>query len=199
MVKLKSLLIPCCFLVLIGCAPKEQGNGQIDYEQTKKMVVDILKTDEGKKAIEEIMADDKMQQKFIMDQAIVSQSVESTLISDKGTDFWKKSFDEPKFVESFAKSMQSEHEQLIKDLMKDPDYQKMMIDILKDPEMEKEMVTVLKSQEFRKHLQTVMSETFESPLFKAKIESILIKAAEEMQSGDKKEEKKEDEGGGSEA
>ena len=38
--------------------------GKIDYEQTKKMVVDILKTDDGKKAIQELMADDKYEGKI---------------------------------------------------------------------------------------------------------------------------------------
>ncbi|MCA1032802.1 spore gernimation protein GerD [Bacillus timonensis] len=189
------LLFVCYFLIIAGCAPKEQGNAQIDYEQTKKMVVDILKTDEGKKAIEEIMTDEKMKQNFVLDQTIVTQAIESTITSDKGSDFWKKAFEDPKFAESFAKSMQKEHEKLIKDLMKDPDYQAMMIEILKNPELEKEMLSVLRSQEYRKHLQQVIQETFESPLFKAKIQDLLIKAAEEMQSGKQGENKEGDEGG----
>lgn len=176
------LLIFSSFLVIIGCAPAEQGGNQIDYDQTKKMVVDILKTDEGKKAIQEIMTDEEMRQNFVMDQVIVTKSIQDTLTSDKGVEFWKKTFEDPKFVESFAKSMQSEHEKLIKGLMKDPEYQGMMIDIMKDPELEEELVRILKSKEYRGHLQTVMSETFESPLYKAKIQELLIKAAEEMQS-----------------
>ncbi|WP_078543112.1 spore germination lipoprotein GerD [Litchfieldia alkalitelluris] len=181
--KMKLLLILIPFLVMIGCAPAEQGGNQMDYDQTKKMVVDILKTDEGKKAIEEIMADESMQQKLVMDQAIVTKSIQTTLTSDEGIAFWKKAFEDPKFVETFAKSMQSEHEKLIKGLMKDPEYQGMMIDILKDPEMEKQFLEVLKSKEYREHLQTVMTETFESPLYQTKIQAILIKAAEDIQAG----------------
>lgn len=194
MKKWKSLLSVFCLLLLVSCAPKEQGGQQLDYEQTKKMVVDILKTDDGKKAIEEIMADEKFKQTLVMDQAIVAQSIEQALTSEKGVEFWKKAFEDPKFVEAFAKSMQVEHEKLIKNLMKDPEYQAMMIDILKNPEIEKEVATLLKSQEYRKYLQTVVSETFESPLYQAKLLDLFIKAAEEAQKGTEKE--KESGGGG---
>ncbi|MBU8773060.1 spore germination lipoprotein GerD [Cytobacillus oceanisediminis] len=184
MIKKFRLLLPLALVFFIsGCGQGETGNGQMDYEQTKKMVVDILKTDEGKKALEELMADEKMQQKMVMDQKVVADTIEKTLTSDKGTEFWKKSFDDPKFAESMAKSMQKENEQLLKDLMKDPEYRGMMIEVLKDPELEKEVTDVLKSKEYREHIQKVMTETFESPLFKAKIQDILLKAAEETKSG----------------
>lgn len=165
----------------------------MDYDQTKKMVIDILKTDEGKGAIEEIFNDEKMQQKLIMDQSVVSQSIQSTLTSDEGIAFWKKTFEDPKFVETFAKSMQSEHEKMIKGLMKDPEYQGLMMDIMKDPELEKEMLELLKSKEYRGYLQTVMSETFDSPLYKTKIQDILIKAAEDVQAIKSAEKKAEEE------
>jgi spore germination protein D len=185
MLKKFRLLLPFAIVLFIsGCGQGETGGGQMDYEQTKKMVVDILKTDEGKKAIEELMADEKMQQKLVMDQKIVAETIEKTLTSEKGTEFWKKSFDDPKFAESMAKSMQKENEQLLKDLMKDPEYRGMMIEVLKDPELEKEVTNVLKSKEYREHLQKVVTETFESPLFKAKIQDLLLKAAEEVKGGE---------------
>ncbi|WP_256816167.1 spore germination lipoprotein GerD [Cytobacillus sp. Bac17] len=197
MIKKFRLLLPLALVFFIsGCGQGETGNGQMDYEQTKKMVVDILKTDEGKKALEELMAEEKMQQKMVMDQKVVADTIEKTLTSDKGTEFWKKSFDDPKFAESMAKSMQKENEQLLKDLMKDPEYRGMMIEVLKDPELEKEVTDVLKSKEYREHIQKVMTETFESPLFKAKIQDILLKAAEETKSGQQGGEESGGEGGG---
>ncbi|UAL47598.1 spore germination lipoprotein GerD [Sutcliffiella horikoshii] len=182
---MKSYLLPPLLLSLLltGCAESEKG-GQMDYDETKKMVVDILKTDDGKKAIEEIMADDKMKANFVLDQEVVTKSIEQTLDSEKGAEFWKKAFEDPKFAETFAKSMQTEHEKLIKDLMKDPEYQAMMVQILQDPEMEKQMITVMSGQEYKKHLQKVITETFESPLFKAKLQDLLLKAASEMQGGE---------------
>jgi spore germination protein D len=173
-------------LMFSGCAPQEESGGQIDYEETKKMVVDILKTDDGKKALQEVMKDEEMKQVLVMDQKIITETIQSTLTSDKGTKFWQKVFEDPKFVESFATSLQEEHEKVIKSLMKDPEYQKLLIGIFQDPEMQKTMQTSIKSQEFRKHLQDVILETLSSPLYKVKIQETLLKAAEEagqQQSG----------------
>ncbi|CAM3930024.1 spore germination lipoprotein GerD [Mesobacillus zeae] len=166
--------------MLAGCAPAESGGEQMDYEMTKKMVVDILKTDDGKKAIQEVMSDDGMKEKLVLDQSVVSDTVQNTLVSDKGTQFWNKQFKDPKFAQSMAKSMKTENEQLLKDMMKDPEYRGMMIEVMKDPELEKELVEVLKSKEYRKHMQSVVTETFDSPLFKAKVQDMLIKAASEV-------------------
>lgn len=182
MKRMKPLLISSMLLFIFGCAQAEgQGNGQGNYEETKKMVVDILKTDEGKKAIEDIISDDKIKQKLVMEQDAVKEAVKTSLTSEEAEKFWKKAFEDPKLAESFAKGIQKEHESLIKDLMKDPEYQGMMLEILQNPEMEDQIKKVIKSKEYREELKTIITETFESPLFKAKLQDLLIKGAEEMQ------------------
>jgi len=189
MFKRSHLLLPFLLIFfLTSCGQNETGN-QMDYEQTKKMIVDILKTDDGKKAIKELMADEKMKEQLVMDHAIVADTIEKTLTSDKGMNFWKKSFEDPKFAESIAKSMKKENKQLLKDLMKDPEYKGMMVEVLQDPELEKEVTKILKSKKYGEHLQTVITDTFESPLFKAKLQDILLKAAEEVKTGEKGSEK----------
>ncbi|MBO0994181.1 spore germination lipoprotein GerD [Bacillus sp. SD088] len=170
------LLILSVFL-LASCGGADGGNEKLDYDQTKKMIVDILKTDDGKKAIQEIISDEDIKQQLIMNEDIVKSSIEQALTSKKAEDFWKKAFQDPKFAEAMAKSLKTEHEKLLTDLMKDPQYQQLFIDVLKDPELQKEYATVVKSKEFREHLQQVISETLESPLYKAKIEDILQKEA----------------------
>ena len=173
--------------LITGCAPTESSGEQMDYEETKKMMVDILKTDDGKKAIQDLINEDEIKESLIMDQTVVSETIEKTLTSEKGTEFWKKSFEDPKFAESMAKSMKTENEQLLKDLMKDPEYRTMMIDVLKDPELEKEVVNTLKSNEYRKHMQSVITETFDSPLFKAKLQDLIIKSSTEISKEQEKE------------
>lgn len=165
--------------MLASCGGADVGNEKLDYDQTKKMIVDILKTDDGKKAIQEIISDEDIKQQLIMNEDVVKSSIEQALTSEKAEEFWKRSFQDPKFAEAVAKSMKTEHEALLKDLMKDPQYQQLFIDILKDPELQKEYSTVVKSKEFREHLQNVISETIESPLYKAQIEDLLLKAAKE--------------------
>ncbi|MBE6184362.1 spore germination lipoprotein GerD [Heyndrickxia ginsengihumi] len=182
-------LLPLLLLSIIGlaaCSGEATSSGQMDYNQTKKMMIDVLKTDEGKKALQDIMTDDAMKQKLVIDQDFVKKTIESTLTSKKGQEFWKTAFQDPKFTQAFAKSMESQNKDLLKKLMKDPDYQKMMIDILKDPDYEKEVLTLLKSKDFRSHIQDVIIETYNDPLFKAKLEDSLLKAAKEMNKTDNK-------------
>jgi spore germination protein D len=190
--KVKNILLLLPIMVFLSsCGATDSGNGgQIDYEQTKKMVVDILKTDDGKKAIQELMADESMKEKLVMDQKVVSDTIEQTLTTDKAIEFWKKTFSDSKFAAGVAKNMRAENEKILKDLMNDPEYRAMMIEVFKEPEMQKELADALKSKEYREHLKEVITETLESPLYKAKIEESLLKAAEEMKSGEK--EKKEE-------
>lgn len=176
--------LPFILFFTTSCAQDEASAGQLDYDETKKMVVDILKTDDGKKAIQDIMTDEKLRQELIMDQAIVTETIKTTLTSEDGTAFWKKNFEDPKFAEAMAKSLQAEHEKLMKNLMNDPEYRKKLIEVMKDPELETELSNVLKSNEYREHLKTVITETMESPLYQTKMQELLQKASE-SKSGDK--------------
>ncbi|RSL29149.1 spore gernimation protein GerD [Salibacterium salarium] len=176
--------------MLLGCAAaaEEQGSNSSEYEETKKMLVDLLKSDEGKSALSDILSEESMREKIIMDQDIIKKTVEDTLNAEKGKAFWEEMMKDPKFAKTFANSMQSKNEEMLKALMKDPEYQQMMIDVMKNPEMEKATLEVLKGKEHRKQVMTIMSEALESPKFKAKITEILDKVAEKQMS-------KEDSGG----
>jgi spore germination protein D len=188
--KLVALILCCLLLTITGCAANE-AQGQGNYEETKKMLVDILKSDKGKDAIKEILADEKLKQEIIMEQEVVKTAIEETLLSKKAEDFWKEALKDPKFAEALAKGIKKEQEKLIKDLMKDPEYQKMLIDVFANPEMEKQMITALKSQEIRKQMSKVMMETFESPLVKGQVADMLNKVILEQLKAEKKEDEKE--------
>lgn len=177
------LLLPILvFITSCSSGNQSSSGGQVDYDQTKKMVVDILKTDDGKKAIQDVMSDDKMKQKLVMDQQVVANTIQQTLTSDKATEYWKKTFSDPKFAQSVAKSMRSENEKILKDLMNDPQYRAMMIQVFKEPEIQKELTDALKSKDYRQHLQQVITETVNSPLYKAQVQELLLKAAQEMKT-----------------
>ncbi|MDG4657902.1 spore germination lipoprotein GerD [Ectobacillus antri] len=174
---MKRIPLLLCFLLLTtACAQPKQAESQPDYDQTKKMVVDILKTDSGKKAIEQVLADEKIKQTMVLDEAVVKKTIEDVMMSEKGQQFWEKAFTDPQFVAAFAKSMEKEQAKLMKTLLKDPEYQAGVIDIMKNPEIEKQMMEVMKSKEYRKHVQQVITETTESPLFQAKMIDVISKA-----------------------
>ncbi|MFC0559033.1 spore germination lipoprotein GerD [Halalkalibacter alkalisediminis] len=180
--------------ILASCAQAESGGASPDYESTKKMMVDMLKTDEGKQAIKEIMGDEELQQEIVMDNAFVKLTIQQTLTSEEGRKFWQDVMQDPEFAQKFAESMQTENEKILKGLMKDPEYQAMMITVLQDPEMEAAILETMKSKEYRQQVMTIMSEAFESPFFTAKVNEILTKVAQQQlekqdqQSGGGKEE-----------
>ncbi len=180
-----SLIILSVFITT-SCASQDQTTKELDYDETKKMIVDILKTDEGKKAIQDVMSDEKLRQHLIMDQAIIAETVQTTLTSEKGAEFWKKNFEDPDFAEKMAQSMQKQHEELLKTLVNDPEYRTKLIEVMKDPELVHDVTTVLKGNEYREHLKTVIGETLESPLYQTKIQELLLKAAEKKAAEEKK-------------
>lgn len=194
--KATYLLISCLFFtILVSCAAAQDNSNSNnpDYEKTKKMTVDLLKTDEGKVAIQELMKEDEMRQALVMDHDFIKQTIQSTLTSETGKEFWQDLMKDPEFAKTFAESMQKENEKMLKALMKDPEYQTMMLTILKDPEMEKAVLDLMKSKEYRQQVMTIMEDSFESPLFTAKINEIFTAVAEKQM---KKQEKENEESGG---
>jgi len=177
---------------MVRGAAEEEGS-QPDYERKKKMMVDMLKTDEGKKSIQEILSDEEVKQEIIMDQTLVKETIQQVLTSEKGKEFWQQLMLEPEFAKSFAESLQKEIEKVIKILMKDPEYQGMMMDILQDPEMEKAALDLMKSKAYRQQVMTIMAESFESPYFKAQVNEILAKVASEQMKKEAEEKGKEGE------
>lgn len=178
----KKQIIPLlfvCFFILAGCSTQAQGAEELDYVQTKKMVVDILKTDDGKKALKDVLAEEPFKSQLVMDNTAVNVAIKTTLLSDDGKEFWKSAFKDPEFSKAFADSMAEENQAVLKSLINDPEYRSKLIEVLHDPELEKELADLLKSNEYRKHLKSVISETFESPEYQAKIQEILQKAAKE--------------------
>jgi len=186
-----AFLLISLFIICTGCN-QEGTNEKVDYEETKKMVVDILKTDDGKKALQEVLKDESMKNEIIMNNDTVTKAIEGTLVSDKGKEFWKKAFEDNEFTKAYAKALRSEHKKVLKELAKDPAYRTLLTDTMKEPDIQKEITNILKENEMRKIYKELIVETSESPLVKAKVEEAIQKAATEAV----KKQKKEEDGGG---
>lgn len=178
-----SLLLLSFIIFLNACSVGEDANKTNDYDTTKKMVVDILQTEDGKKVLQEIMTDDKMKQNLVIDSDVVKEAINNVLVSEKGIEMWTKMFKDATFVEGFAKSMSDEQKKLFKKLMYDAEFQEQAIELLQNPEIDKQMLTVMKGQEFRAHLEETITQTLETPLFQVKIKELLLKAAEKQADG----------------
>lgn len=191
---MKKIMITVCLAVLLfvhsGCASEPKT--EPDYDQTKQMMVDILQTDEGKKALLDIISDDKLKQHLIIDADIVRETLSETLISKDGKSMWKQLFADPEFVDSFNTAIADEQEKMLKHLMKDADFQKQMMDLLQNPEMKEETLKLLKSQQFREHLEKTITETIDNPIYRAKLQKELKqKDSDKGEEEEKKDENKE--------
>src|SRR5699024_9115718 len=137
MIRKYLAIIGIITLILAGCGNDTTARQDADYDQTKNMVVDILQTDDGKKALQEIIADDKMKQHLVMESDIVKKSITDALVSDQGTQMWQKLFEDPSFVDSFNKSIAEEQKKLFKSLMNDSEFQKQMLELMQNPEIDR--------------------------------------------------------------
>lgn len=207
MSKIKPVLITLSFVLLLlslsACGSSSQSSQQ-GYKETKMMVLDILKTEDGKKAIKEATqsksgsgGSKKMQSLSAKDSEQVQLAVKDVLTNSKNSDFLKQLMTDPRFAGDFAKAIKKENKQMMKDLMKDPDYQKSLIQTMKNPQAEKMLMDVMKSGPYRQMVMSVMQDSLKSPLFRSELVD-LMKTALDEQTKPKKEKKgnKKSSGGG---
>ena len=169
---------------MIGCSPgnNSSNNNQENnnYESTKKMVTDILKTEDGKKAIIDVLAEDSTQKIYVIHDETVKVAIEEALTSEKGKEFWSQMFGDQEFVKEFSESMMDQQEDVFKRLMGDSTYQEKLFELFENPEFGQLVQSQLKSQQFKSYLEESIQETLESPLFQAKVSEIIVQHAKDI-------------------
>lgn len=181
-------------LLLASCS--DSPTAQPSYEEVKKIVLDAIQTEDGKKAIRQLLEDPSFRELVILEHEEVQKAINDTLMSDQATEFWKKTFEDPKFKETIAKSMHEQQKEIMKQLMKDSSFQQDLIAFFDQPEMKKELESILKSAELRKEIEKVVMETIENPLLQTKWQELIKKSGESDSKGDKESDKKEEDKSG---
>ncbi|MBR7553896.1 spore germination lipoprotein GerD [Allobacillus sp. GCM10007491] len=182
--KLTGFILLGLFILLTACTQSDQSSQNTDYETTKKMVVDILKTDDGKKAVKDLLTEEDMKNELILNAQVVKDTIEQTLQSEKSIEYWTKLFEDPSFVQAYTKATEDSMKELMTGLLSDSTYKEQLIKIFQEPKMQETIVQALSSQAFKAHLEKTIQETLESPLFKAKMTETLLKAAEKAQQSE---------------
>lgn len=188
--------------VLTACGQDQSGGGAPSYKEMKSMVVDILKTEEAQKAIEEVnkkqqeeTGQTKIMQMLESPQGEQIQYAVKEVITDPSyPKILQDMMTDPKFAGEFAKAVMKENKEIHKELMKDPEYQTLLLETMKNPEFEKMFIEVMKSTAYRQQMMTTITEAIENPIFKLEMMKLLEKALEEQSKP-----KKEKGGGGSES
>lgn len=172
-------------LVLTSCGAPTQANQQVSYKDVKSMVIDILKTEDAQKALQEssqqLSGYSAQQSKLlsVQDQEEVRLAIKDVISSPDYDKVIKKLMTDTRFAGEFAKAVNKENKDIHKELIKDPSYQQELIKTLQNPEMEKLILEVLKSAQYRKEVMSLMQESMQNPLFRLEVLDLMKKAVKE--------------------
>lgn len=180
------------FLFLASCnssfGADQQGGG--DYTKVKEITLDVLHTEEGKKALMSLITDPEIQQKMITTKEDIAKILSNSISNQKTKKDWQKLLSEEPVANQILKAAENQQKELLKTLMKDPEYQKMMLNILKDPQFTQHLIGFMNSPTFRNEALKVIEETLKTPSFQQKIQQLLQQSgggqgSEEQQESDK--------------
>ncbi|MDO3680505.1 spore germination lipoprotein GerD [Paenibacillus ehimensis] len=169
---------------LTACGSDTQASsagGGNTYKDTKSMVLDILKTEDGRKAIQQatIRENSKLQILSAGDTQQLQLAVKDVLADTENNQFLQKMISDPKFAGDFAKAIQKDTKQLQKDLLKDPEYQKAMMDAMKSPDFEMMLLDTMKGNAYRTQTKAVIQESLQSPIFRLEMMELMKKVLQE--------------------
>lgn len=169
---MKKIIWPLLLaLSLVACSGTKETT--LTYDEVKKIVIDSLQTEDGKKAMRQLLEEPAMRDLIVLEHDEVNTAIKDTLLSDESAEFWKKTFEDPKFQETIAKSMQKEQEEILKKLIKDSSVQEDLTAFFAQPDMQKQLGTILKGAKMRKEIETIVQETIESPLLEKKWQDLV--------------------------
>lgn len=170
---------------LTSCSPGGGGQAQAqqkpEYDQMKSMVLDVLHSKEGVDTLKDIAKEPSFKKTIIVTDQDVTSAIQKTLNEDKKQiQIMEAQMKDPKFAAAMVKASKKEHETLLKNLMKDPDYQSAMLTLMKSPEYQKMVLTVMQSPEYRQQVMKIMADSLQNPEFKLVFMDIVKEA---IQSG----------------
>jgi spore germination protein D len=185
------LFITVMLLSSCGSGSSSESQGTVSgYKDTKTMVMDILKSEDGKKAIKaagqsggNAQAQGKQSQIKLLsvnDSMQLQSAVKDVLTADANKSFLQDMMKDPKFAGEFAKAIQKDTKQMQKDLLRDPEYQSLMVNTMKNPEYEKILLDTMKQSQYRQQMMSVIQESMQSPLFRAQLVDLLKTAIVEQ-------------------
>ncbi len=176
-----AIIVP--LFLIVSCSPNQSQPSEPDYQKIKEITLDILHTGEGKKVLEELMQEPEFKQKVMMKSQDLEKAVSQTFTDPKTKKEWEGILKKPEVASSLAQATEEQTKQLLKTLMKDPEFQKMLIEVFKDPQMSEQLLQVFKSQKYREEIKKVMEELMQVPSIQKKLGQEVLKQAQQKQGG----------------
>lgn len=171
--------------VLTSCSSGGSSGGQssqMNYKDMKSMVIDILKTEDAQKALQEsASAQSGYTAKGsnllnVQDQEKIKTAVKDVISSPDYDKVIKSLMTDTKFAGEFSKAVNDMNKDLHEQLIKDPQYQKGLIEAFKSEDMQKVILTVVKGTDYRKELMSLMQDSLQNPIFRMELLELMKKA-----------------------
>ncbi|OEH86366.1 hypothetical protein BHU72_14185 [Desulfuribacillus stibiiarsenatis] len=175
-----GLALSIITVFLYGCSPAQRPeDSKQNYQDTKQMVVDSLGSKEGREAIKNLLKDPEIKKEIIIEDADVKSAVAESILDPKNRKVLESALKDPKFAADFAKNVQEQHKELLKNLMLDPDYRELMIQVFSEPDFQKMLTEQLKGSAMRKQMQEAAKEAFLTPAARLELMEMLRKIQKE--------------------
>lgn len=130
------------------------------------MVLDILHTKEGLDTLKDIVRDPQFKQSLAINEADVQSAMVKAMTDGAGNATLMAQMRNPQFAATLAQAYKKDNEVILKDLMKDPEYQQMMLALLKSPDYQKTLYDLMKTPQYRKQTMDIMTQALQNPQFK---------------------------------
>ncbi|CAM5203288.1 Spore germination protein D OS=Ureibacillus acetophenoni OX=614649 GN=SAMN05877842_1054 PE=4 SV=1 [Ureibacillus acetophenoni] len=95
----------------------------MSYDEIKKIMIDSIQTEDGKKALRQLLEDPSIRELIVLEHTEVETAIKDTLLSENAQEFWKKQFEDPAFKEAIAKSMKDQQTDIMTQLIKNATFQ----------------------------------------------------------------------------
>lgn len=159
---------------LVGCSLSGSSDGeQANYQQIKQMIADSLNSKEGRETLAEALRDPEIKQQIIVDDVDVKQAVSESILDPQNKKILENTIKDPKFAAEFATNIQKEMEDLLKSLLKDPEYRELMIEVFKEPDFQAILLDTLSTSAMRKQMQEAAKDAFTTPAARLELLELL--------------------------
>lgn len=184
-------MLAVSILLLTSCAMGGGGGGGessgMTYKDMKSMVIDILKTEDAQKALQESMSTQSgytaqsSSMLNVQDQEQIRLAVKDVLLSPEYDKVLKSLMTDPKFAGEFSKAVNELNKDIHVELIKDPQYQEGLVEAFQSEDLNKVILKVIKGSEYRKELMSLMQDSLNNPIFRMQMFELMRKAiAEEL-------------------
>jgi spore germination protein D len=189
-------IVPLAMLVLVSCGSNQSQPQEPDYQKIKEITLDVMHTAEGKKVLQDLMSDPSFKQQIAMNSQEMEKALAKSFTDEKTKKEWDKILQKPEVAANLAKASEDKLKQLMKTLMKDPEYQKMMLDLMKDPQYTQHLLQLMKSQQYRQETMKIMEELMKVPSIQEKLAKMLEGHMGQKQGGQGQEQQGQGSGAG---